>query len=180
MQVGRHTYGSEHITELFGGNGAELIIGKYCSIAEDITAMLSGNHRVDWISTFPFHIITWVDLKPPSGESNVTKGNIVIGNDVWLGREVMLMSGVTIADGAVIGARSVVTHDIGPYEIWAGNPARCKRARFTRQTIEYLCRVKWWDWPDEHVHRAAPILMSGDIAALKTFVSVMNLAVPGL
>ncbi len=171
MIIGDHTYGWQHITILFGGQGTELYIGKYCSIAEDVTVMLHGNHHVNWISTYPFNVIAWPSLGAIA-DQNSSKGNIVIGNDVWLGREVLIMSGVTIADGAVIAARSVVTKPVGPYEIWAGNPAQIKRKRFMQADIDWLCQLKWWDWPDAKVHAAAHILMSDNLAALRSYADM--------
>lgn len=172
MVIGEYTYGWQNITILFGGQGTELYIGKYCSIAEQVTVMLHGNHHIDWISTYPFNVISWPDLGA-SADQNSSKGNVVIGNDVWLGREVLLMSGIKIADGAVIAARSVVTKDVGPYEIWAGNPARFKRQRFSQADIDWLLQVQWWNWTDAKVHAAARILMSGDLPALRRFVASM-------
>lgn len=171
MIIGAHTYGWQHITTLFGGQGTDLIIGKYCSIAEQVTVMLHGNHHAGWISTYPFNVIAWPDLGAMP-DQNSSKGNVIIGNDVWLGREVMLMSGVTIGDGAVIGARSVVTKPVGPYEIWAGNPARFKRQRFAQADIDWLCQLKWWDWPDQKIHDAAHILMSDNLAALRRYADM--------
>lgn len=174
MKVGAHTYHAQNITALFGM--ADLTVGKYCSIGDRITVMLGGNHRVDWISTFPFSIISWEDLGPIPN-INATKGDVIIGNDVWLGQDTFILSGVTIGDGAVIGARSVVTKSVGAYEIWAGNPARFRKERFTQADKDFLMRLKWWDWPDERVHRAAKILMSGDFAALRVFAESEGLHV---
>jgi acetyltransferase-like isoleucine patch superfamily enzyme len=166
MQIGAHTYHAENIKVEF--NAADLIVGKFCSIGDRVTVLLGGNHRQDWISTYPFNVTAWPDLGHIES-GNATKGNTIIGNDVWIGQDVLILSGVTIGDGAVIAARSVVTKNVGPYELWAGNPARCKRQRFPQSVIDELLDLKWWDWPDDKIHRAATLLMSSDVEALKAF-----------
>lgn len=153
-QIGEFTYGFPEI--LFEDSEAVLRIGKYCSIADGVTIFLGGNHRTDWISTYPFNVL---NIHFPEA-INITghpssKGNVIIENDVWIGRNVTIMSGVTIANGSVIGAESVVTKNIGPYEIWAGNPAKFIRKRFDNQKISHLQELKWWDkdikWVRENV-----------------------------
>lgn len=166
MQIGRHTYVDGDKIDLVWVQ-AELTIGAFTSIARGLTVFLGGDHRADWISTFPFTTM-W---PPVPGEGHpATKGDVSIGNDVWIGDGVTILSGVTIGDGAVIGARSVVTKDVGPYEVWAGNPARCKRQRFSQKEIDFLLKLRWWDWEDDRVRGAIPILMSGDIEALRKAV----------
>jgi len=161
MIIGKHTYGAGSIAIHFPD--AELIIGNYCSIAEGCHAFLGGNHRSDWISTYPFY-----ENFPGSCHQSVrsTKGNIIIGNDVWIGHGVTLMSGITIGDGAIIGAMSVVVQDIPPYTIACGNPATEKKFRFTITEINQLLELKWWNWPDEEVRKIIPLLMSDNIAGI--------------
>ena len=140
---------------------ADLVVGKYCSIARGFKVFLGGNHRVDWISTFPFPVM--FPGSPDIPGHRATKGNVVIGNDVWIGNCVTILSGVTIGDGAVIGAGSVVVKDIPPYSISAGNPCIVRKYRFTPDQIRLLCEIKWWNWPNEKVKEAIPLLMSGGI-----------------
>ncbi len=148
----------------------KLIIGKYCSIASGATFMMSGNqgHRHDWIATYPLDIIE--DHKDSSKKvpaAFLKKGDTVIGNDVWIGFEALIMPGVSIADGAIIGARAVVTKDVAPYEIVGGNPAKLIRKRFTEQQIEILLKVKWWNWPEEKIRTNIDILRSGDVRKIE-------------
>jgi chloramphenicol O-acetyltransferase type B len=159
MRVGRHTYGQNRITVRHWGEDATLTIGNFCSIAEDVTVFLGGNHRVDWVTTFPFPEFTyrWKAARGVEGHP-ATKGDVTIGNDVWLGSGSTIMSGVTIGDGAVIGARSMVTRDVEPYAIVAGNPARMIRPRFSPGVVEQLLRIAWWNWSDEQVETAIPML----------------------
>ena len=121
----------------------QLIIGKYCSIASGVQFMMCGTqgHNYNWIATHPL-----VGINGSSFPGHRWKGDTVIGNDVWLGAESLIMPGVKIADGAVIAARSVVTKNIGAYEIWGGNPAKLIKKRFSDDDIEKLLRIKWWDW----------------------------------
>jgi len=134
---------------------ADLFIGKFCSIGKDLTVYLGGNHRADWISTFP--------IAPLEHDHRTTKGNVVIGNNVWIGNGVTIMSGVTIGDGAVIGALSVVTKDVQAYSLVAGNPAEFKRFRFPYGQVERLSKIAWWDWPAEKIQEARPLLLSGEV-----------------
>jgi len=122
-----------------GGEEEGLIIGKYCSIAANVTIMLGGNHRYDWITTYPFSVI-WPAYSYIKGHPK-SKGFVVIGNDVWIGRNAMIMSGVHIGDGAVVGAGSIITKDVPPYAIVAGNPAKVVRYRFNEDQIERLLRI---------------------------------------
>lgn len=151
-------------------NHDRLIIGKFCAIACGAKFMFtSGNHTMRSLSTYTFPIFfkEWeLDTK------NITrawdnKGDIVIGNDVWIGYEAVIMQGVTIGDGAIIGTRSVVTKDVPPYTIVAGSPARQIRRRFDEATIERLTALKWWDKPAEQIKQNLPHIMNGDIDKLK-------------
>ncbi len=163
--VGRHTYGNPTIYEF--GEKAILKVGAYCSIADQVTILLGGEHRTDWITTFPFPAFR--PSKTPRHEVSVSKGNVTIGNDVWIGFGVTILSGVTIGNGAVIGARSVVTKDVPPYAVAAGSPARVIRERFSAVEIAALERIAWWNWTDEKIDAAMPILLSHDVAALEKF-----------
>jgi chloramphenicol O-acetyltransferase type B len=137
-----------------------LIIGKYCSIATGVQFMMCGTqgHNYNWIATHPLQGFS-NDFFP--GHS--WKGDTIIGDDVWLGAESLIMPGVNIADGAIIAARSVVTKNIGPYEIWGGNPACFIKKRFTDDEIEKLLQIKWWYWSDEKIKLNIKHLRSSDI-----------------
>lgn len=160
-KIGSHSYGGLQILRF--GDDTSFSIGKYCSFAADVKLMLGGGHRTDWVTTYPF-----TDIDPEfahiAGHPH-SKGDIHIGNDVWFGREAMVMSGVTIGDGAVIAARAVVTKDVPPYAIVAGQPAKVIRYRFSEDIIARLLQLKWWDWPDNRVRKAVPEMLQEDIIA---------------
>ncbi len=144
--------------------GGTLKIGAFCSIAENVQIFLGGHHRTDWISTYPFpaKIDALQDIKGYA----FSRGDVVIGNDVWLGTGAMILSGITIGHGAVVGAGAVVTHDVDPYAVVAGNPAHLIKWRFDETTRKELLAVAWWEWPLEAILAAAPILCSDNIDAL--------------
>jgi len=131
--IGRFSY-SYSVPDVVEGtpNLATLRIGSFCSIANNVTIFLDGEHRTDWVTTYPFNLIL-DDFKSIKGHPK-TKGSVIIGNDVWIGMNAMILSGVTIGDGAVIWANSVVSKDVAPYTIVAGNPARVIRQRFDQET----------------------------------------------
>ncbi|SHG87586.1 type B chloramphenicol O-acetyltransferase [Pedobacter caeni] len=146
----------------------QLIIGSYCSIGTGASFMMSGNqgHRHDWISSFPFF---FMDEEPAfSGARNAYEpaGDTVIGNDVWIGAEAMIMGGIHIGHGALIGSRALVTKDVEPYAIVGGNPAKVIRKRFSEEEITMLLTMCWWDWPVEELKEAMPLLCSSDISGL--------------
>jgi virginiamycin A acetyltransferase len=151
-------------------NGDRLKIGKFCSVACGAKFLFtSGNHSLRSLSTYTFPIFyeQW-GLDPKNiRDAWDNKGDIVIGNDVWIGYEAVILSGVTVGDGAVIGTRAVVTKDVPPYTIVGGVPARPIRRRFDPQTIARLEELRWWDWDIETIRRSIPAIQSGDIAALE-------------
>jgi acetyltransferase-like isoleucine patch superfamily enzyme len=171
VTVGQYTYG--YVKVNYWQEDYRLSIGNFCSIAEGVEIFLGGNHRVDWLSTYPFPSQTsyFPEARNIKGHP-ATKGNVVIGNDVWIGKGSMIMSGVTIGDGAVIGARSVITSDIEPYSIVAGNPARLIRKRFDTEIIQNLLKIKWWDWPIGKIKKNVHLLCSNDIAQLLASIDV--------
>ena len=145
-----------------------LIIGSFCSIGTGACFMMAGNqgHRTDWISTFPFFFMSEEPAFAEAQSGYRPAGDTVVGNDVWIGAEAMIMPGIRIGDGAMIGSRSVVTKDVAPYAIVAGNPAREIRKRFSDSDIERLLDMRWWDWPLEQIEAEMATLCSGDIAGL--------------
>jgi len=162
FDIGEWTYGKPKI--LAADDGATLKIGKFCSIAGDVTIILGGEHRIDWISTYPFNIL-FEEAKHITGHPT-TKGDVIIDNDVWIGENAFVLSGVHIGNGAVIAARSVVTKDVEPYTIVAGNPAHPIRKRFQADIIETLLEIEWWDWPLEKIKENIQVLLSADIQSL--------------
>lgn len=161
LQIGDFTYGSPKI--LSWNEGSYLKIGKYCSIADDVTIFMGGEHRVDWITTYPFNTI-YQKFSAIKGHPK-TKGDVIIGNDVWIGTNATIMSGVTIGDGAVIGAHSLVATNVKPYEIVAGNPAKHIRFRWNEETIKNLLEIAWWNFELEKIESLVPFLLSNDIHA---------------
>lgn len=136
----------------FDFTGDKLIIGKFCMIASDVTFIMNGaNHLTDAITTYPFAIFggNWKDAM--KGKSYPYKGDIVIGNDVWIGYKATIMAGVKIGDGAIIAAHSVVTKDVEPYAIIGGNPAKLIRKRFSAERIQQLLDMAWWNWDIEKI-----------------------------
>lgn len=166
VEVGAHSYGSPQVEvyrDVDGRNlGSRVRIGKYCSIAHDVVILTGGEHHPEWVSTFPFRDKWDLPGKHRDGQP-ATKGEVVVGNDVWIGEQAMILSGVTIGDGAVVAARSLVTRSVEPYAIVGGNPAAVIRHRFQPAQVEALLALRWWDWPDERVRRAVPHLSSADI-----------------
>lgn len=161
FEVGAWSYGEPEV--IYWDAGARLRIGRFCSIASGVTILLGGEHHTEWVSSYPFSLIFPEAASLPGYP--YTKGDVVIGNDVWIGRNALLLSGITVGDGAVIGAGSVVSRDVEPYSIAAGNPARHVRYRFPAETIEALRRIAWWHWPLADVKQAWPALQSGDVEA---------------
>ena len=162
VSIGDYTYGNFEIREW--DNKTKLKIGKYCSIADGVIFLLGGEHRSDFITTYPFNALlknfNYIEGHPH------TKGNINIGNDVWIGSEAKILSGVNIGDGAIIGANSIVTKDVPPYAIVAGNPAKTVKYRFDDATIEKLLKIKWWDFDEKEIMKIIPLLQSENIQKL--------------
>lgn len=160
ITLGAHTYGNPRV---YAHPGARLSIGKYCSLAPRVVIFLGSEHRPDFVSMFPFNVLSTRFAAIPGHPSS--RGDVRIGNDVWIGYGATILSGVTIGDGAVVGAGAIVSSAVPDYGIVAGNPARLIRSRFEPRIIERLKRVSWWDWPDEEVEASVPVLMSTDIEA---------------
>ena len=150
-------------------NGDKLKIGKFCSIACGAKFLFAGgNHALRSLSTYPFPIFfeEWGLEGKNIRDAWDNKGDIVIGNDVWIGFEAVVLSGVTIGDGAIIGTRAIVTRDVPPYTIVGGVPARPIRRRFDDATIAKLEALQWWDWDPERIRQSLPAIQAGDIGAL--------------
>jgi virginiamycin A acetyltransferase len=171
IEIGDYTYydnpdGHEHFLKdvlyLFDFVGDKLILGKFCAIARGVRLLMNGgNHATDGLSTYPFFIFAngWEDARRPSFPY---KGDTVIGHDVWLGYDATLLPGVQVGSGAIIGAGSVVTKDVRPYAIVAGNPAREVRRRFDDATIDHLLTLAWWDWPADKITRNLKAITAGN------------------
>lgn len=160
-------------------NQDKLIIGKFCSIACGAKFLFNGgNHKMNSISTYPFPLFfeEWGLENRNITEAWDNKGNIIIGNDVWIGYEAVILAGVTVGDGAIIGTRAVVTKDVPPYTIVGGIPAKPIRKRFDDETIGELCEIKWWDWPEEKIARNIKAIQSGCIEQMKN--SLLQSAYP--
>lgn len=159
VSVGRFTYGTEHLSIRQWGEGAALTIGSFCSISSAVTIFLGGNHRTDWVTTFPFGHIYQEQLGGVGIPGHpATAGDVTIGHDVWIGHGVTIMSGITIGSGAVLAANANVVADVAPYEIVGGNPAKHIRDRFEPAVREMLLELRWWDWPLDTIRRRAPQL----------------------
>lgn len=151
-------------------NGDRLVIGKFCSIACGAKFIFNcANHALRSLSTytFPLFFEEWDLPKSELASAWDNKGDIIIGNDVWIGYEAVIMAGVTIGDGAIIGTRAVVTKDVAPYSIVGGIPAREIRKRFAPEVVERLRELRWWDWPEERIRKAIPAIQAGDVEALE-------------
>ena len=159
----------DHVTHHYDFIGDKLIIGKFCAIAKGVEFIMNGaNHKMNGFTTYPFNIMAngW-EKNTPSFTDLPIKGDTVIGNDVWIGQNVTVLPGVHIGDGCIIGANSVVANDIPPYTVAAGNPCKVKKTRFDDKTIEFLLKLKWWDWNIEKISANLDSLLGGDIEKLK-------------
>lgn len=159
IHIGEFSYGNPLI--LMWTDKYELFIGKFCSISDNVRIIVDGNHRTDWITTYPFGLMIeglQNNVGHPAG-----KGDMRIGNDVWIGLNSIILPGVQIGDGAVIAAGSVVTKNVHDYEIVGGNPATHIRNRFTGKQIAELKRIKWWDWPLDKIKANYQLLQASNI-----------------
>jgi len=158
----------KNVKYLFDFNGDQLIIGKFCMIASGATFIMNGgNHVSEGISAYPFAIFGGDWQGAMEGKSYPTKGNTVIGNDVWIGHRATIMPGLTIGHGAIIGTGSLVTKDVAPYAIVGGNPAKEIKKRFSDETIDQLLSIAWWDWEIEKITKHVGDFASGDIQVFK-------------
>ncbi len=157
-----------HVTHLYPWNGDRLIIGRFCQIASGVEFVMNGaNHQMNAVSTFPFFTLEGWDAKPPAPEDLPLKGDTVIGNDVWIGQNAVILPGVHVGNGAIIGANAVVSRDVPAYTVVAGNPARAIRKRFDDELIDLLERFAWWDKSIEAIKALIPWLTCSDLGRVR-------------
>jgi virginiamycin A acetyltransferase len=178
IEVGDYSYyddsrGPEHFVARcvryhFDFIGDRLIIGKFVAIASGVQFMMNGaNHPMEGFSTYPFQPIGFGEAGGWTLDGMKPKGDTIVGNDVWIGRDAVIMPGVTIGDGAIVGTAAVVARDVPPYAVAVGNPARVVKRRFDEATIERLLAIRWWDWPAEAIDRHHALIMGSDLDALE-------------
>ena len=180
VEIGDFTYyddpdGPEHFVDKcvlhhYDFIGDRLVIGRFCAIAEGARFIMNGaNHAMSGFSTYPFNIFGhgWEEGFDPRSWERELRGDTVIGNDVWIGMEAVILPGVTVGDGAIIGARAVVAADVPAYAIVAGNPAHVIKRRFDDRTIERLLAIAWWDWPVEKIGDNLDAIRGADLARLE-------------
>ena len=157
---------NDNVLYLFEFAGDKLIFGKFCQIATGVRFLMNGaNHAMTGASTYPFSVMgkSWANCP-----MHITsKGDTIIGNDVWIGNSATIMQGVNIGDGAIIGTKALVTKDVEPYSVVGGNPARLIRKRFDDATIQFLLELAWWNWPVEKITENVVAISTGDFDALR-------------
>ncbi|BBP98920.1 type B chloramphenicol O-acetyltransferase [Burkholderia sp. SFA1] len=166
-----HGHSFDHCARYLGPDdtgGDRLFIGSFCSIGSGATFIMAGNqgHRSDWISTFPFFYMQEEQAFADALDGFERAGDTIVGSDVWIGTEAMIMPGVRIGDGAVIGSRALVTKHVEPYTVVAGSPARPIRKRFPDREVGMLLEMRWWDWSIEEIGQSMKLLCATDIEAL--------------
>ncbi|MGD8325673.1 MAG: CatB-related O-acetyltransferase [Sphingomonadales bacterium] len=166
---GAYQFQNENVLYLFEGSGVSLKIGKYCALATGVKFIMDGaNHRMDGPSTYPFPVMggAWGQhMELVMGLPR--RGDTIVGHDVWMGYESLIMPGVTIGHGAIISSRAVVTQDIPPYAVALGNPAKVVKMRFDEDEIARLLDIAWWDWPIEKITANIELIMSGSVDNLE-------------
>jgi len=177
IEVGDYTYYDDfndvsnfekNVKYHFDFTGDKLIIGKFCMIASDVKFIMNGaNHLIDAISSYPFAVFGSGWEHAMDGKKYPVKGNTIIGNDVWLGHNSTIMPGAQIGDGAIVATNATVVKNVDPYSIVGGNPAKEIRKRFSQDKIDFLLKLKWWDWPVEKITKHVQLLTSADTDALK-------------
>jgi len=177
--VGDFTYYSgsnfeNRVTHHYEFYGDKLIIGKFCQIAAGVEFIMNGaNHKMDGASTFPFYIFGWNQDVPPLSKMP-HKGDTVVGNDVWIGQNAVILPGVKVGDGAIIGANAVVGSDVSPYTVVIGNPAKPTRKRFDDELISLLLAFKWWDKTIDEIKKLIPLLHDDDLERVKHTILLMG------
>ena len=171
--VGDFTYIADsefecHVTHHYDFIGDKLIIGKFCQIAAGVEFVMNGaNHQMNAVSTFPFYTLEGWNMKPPAASDLPFKGDTVIGNDVWIGQNAVILPGVHVGDGAIIGANSVVGSNVEPYTVVVGNPAKTIRYRFDEELTSLLLKFKWWDKTIDEINELIPVLTNSDLEWVK-------------
>ena len=177
--VGEFTYIADaefesHVTHHYDFIGDKLIIGKFCQIAAGVEFVMNGaNHQMNSVSTFPFYTLEGWNADAPAASDMPFKGDTVIGNDVWIGQNAVILPGVHVGDGAIIGANSVVGSDVAPYTVVAGDPAKLLRRRFDEELISLLLQLKWWDKPINEIDGLIPLLTCSNLEAVKKELRVI-------
>ena len=171
--VGDFTYIADsdfesHVTHFYPWSRDKLMIGKFCQIAAGVEFVMNdANHQINAVTTFPFYTLEGWDMEPPAPSDMPFKGDTVIGNDVWIGQNAVILPGVHIGDGAIIGANSIVGNDVDPYTIVVGNHAKPLRKRFDDELIGLLLKFKWWDKRIEEINRLIPILTCSNLEKVR-------------
>ena len=174
--VGDFTYIADvafesHVTHFYPWSRDKLIIGKFCQIASGVEFVMNdANHQMNAVSTFPFYTLEGWEMDAPDATDMPFKGDTVIGNDVWIGQNAVILPGVHIGDGAIIGANSIVGSDVDPYTIVVGNPAKPVRKRFDAELIELLLRFKWWDKSIDEINELIPFLTCSELDKVKDVI----------
>lgn len=178
IEIGDYTYYDDpedsegferNVLYLFPFIGDRLVIGRFCAIAKGVRFIMNGaNHKMSGFSTYPFNIFGegWERVTPTPADLPF-KGDTIVGNDVWIGYEALIMPGVRIGDGAIIASRSVVTSDVPPYTIVGGNPAKPVKQRFPDEVVQELLAIRWWDWDAAHITKHLEAIVSADLEALR-------------
>lgn len=173
IKVGDFTYIADsefesHVTHFYPWSKDKLIIGKFCQIASGVEFVMNdANHQMNAVTTFPFYTLEGWEMEVPDFSDMPFKGDTVIGNDVWIGQNAVILPGVHIGDGAIIGANSVVGSDVEAYTIVAGNPAKVIRKRLDDELIHLMIRFKWWDKSIDQINNLIPILTCSDLEKVK-------------
>ena len=168
LSIGAHTYGLDRKSLMGLDDSCKLKIGKFCSFAPEVRIFLKSDHPTNLPTTFPLKTLL-LQKSPWPNQDAISKGNVVIGNDVWVGARSMIMSGVNVGDGSIIAAGSVVTKNIAPYEMVGGVPAKRIKFRLTKKQIEAMLRIKWWDWADQKIKANVSLFYSDVYKFIKTF-----------
>jgi acetyltransferase-like isoleucine patch superfamily enzyme len=158
LTIGRHTYGRPKVRS-YAGDGARVIIGSFCSIAPEVQFIPGGIHPKDWVSLYPFRVFWGMPGAFQDGMPT-KKGDIVVGCDVWFGTRAMILSGVNIGHGAIVSAGAIVTRDVPPYAVVGGCPAKVIGHRFNPDIIAEMLAIAWWEWADDDIRKAVPLLSS--------------------
>lgn len=161
LEIGKHTYG-KIVVDAYEGSESKITIGKYCSISRDVRFINGGIHPIDWVSLYPFRI-RWKMEGALADGMPASKGPIQVMNDVWIGTGSTILSGVTIGNGAIIMAGSIVTKDVPAFTIVGGIPAKPVKKRFSDKEIQALEEIKWWDWSEEKIKENVDLLSATDL-----------------